>query len=156
MFVPQAVHEKAAGGQGRAGLFAVAGRQNIGNLTWRELAAADIDERARNRADHIVQKAVAAHPDTDEVIDLVHIAPENRAHRALDRRALTADRRKIVRADKALRTLMHSLCIERIVVAVRISRMKRIAQRGRKDVIGVFLSGAVKTRVKVLRDFGCA
>ena len=60
-----------------------------------------------------------------------------------------------MRADKALCALVHPLCIERIVVAIRISRMKRITQRGRKDIIGVFLSSAVKTRVKVLRDFDC-
>ena len=44
MFIPQPVHEKAAGRQRRTGLFAVAGRKHISNVVRPQLAAADIDK----------------------------------------------------------------------------------------------------------------
>ena len=54
------------GGGGLAGSAAVFGGDHFGDPFWRSFAAADFDERARDRADHIVEEAVAFDVDGDD------------------------------------------------------------------------------------------
>src|SRR5439155_9568883 len=70
--IPHPHQEQPLRRGGRAGLAAVLGVQDFRDAGFGDVPAADVDQRAGDRADHVVQEAVSLDVDPDVLAGAVH------------------------------------------------------------------------------------
>src|SRR6185503_11318060 len=109
----------------RSRVTSVSREKNLPYPLGRMLALADVDERADDIADHVVQERIRADDEIDLVIVLFHGQRMDRSHWRLGLAFGRAESGEIMLADKQRRRRAHRGDIERQVEPAEVGRAER-------------------------------
>lgn len=120
--------EEPAGWGGGAAVFPLAGRENAGNRVEGEFFGSDVNERAREIADHFVEEPVALDGDLKPVLGKVFEGDFFKsAERVFFR--LVGKGGKVVRAQEGLGRSFHKGEIERVAVVPGVEAVEGVLDR---------------------------
>ena len=148
MRIARLPQDQPAGGRSRTGGGAVARGENGRHRVGVPLAESDLEQRAREDAHHVVQKALARKRQAHLIAQPLDGDGIDRAHGGFFHMAVGAERRVVMPAAQQRRRALHGRRVERLRQGIDIAALKHVRRVAVPDAVDIRLAAAGQARVK--------